>query len=87
MNTRTASGAMLAGCALSDLAAVWLLLGSDDGLVAVGRAIDILGALPAVTAGVGAAGTSADAVTVGLSVLAIVSLVRINHHAVRTAYR
>lgn len=116
MNTRTASVSALVVCALSDLAAVPLLLGSDDGLVVVGavvaviglltlaaaygvsrnaswsrplafttRGIDVLGAVPALAAGAGAAETSAASVTIALSALVIVLLVRTHEHAVHTA--
>ncbi|WP_151084062.1 hypothetical protein [Nocardioides cynanchi] len=116
MPSSTTSVSALAGCAVSDLAAVPLLLGSDDGLTVVGvgvgllaaltavaalgvwsgagwgrplafgtRGIDILGAIPVAAGGAGAAATSAAAATVVLSLVAIVTLLRLGGHAARTA--
>jgi hypothetical protein len=51
------------------------------------RVLDIVGAVPAVGAGAGAGAgaTSAAVVTVVLSIVAIVLVLRVDRHAVRTA--
>lgn len=108
MNVRKASVAVLVLCAVSDLAAAPLLIGSDDVpsgigvgvaaialltlLAAVGisrgagygrplalvtRAVDVLGAVPLLAGGQAASVNAAAAVTVALSIAAVVFILRV----------
>jgi hypothetical protein len=116
MNARQVSVVALVVCAVSDAAAVPLLLGSDEVPAVLGivvavlaaltlaaaygvargsawgrhlafgtRGVDVLAAAPALAGGVGAAETSAVIVTVLLSLVAVVALLRVDTRTVRTA--